>query len=205
MPWRVGGRPLGRGFYARRPDEVARDLIGKLLVRLYGGARLSGIIVEAEAYFGPEDPASRARHRGGSLARAMEWEPGRALVYGIHRQWLLNVVAHPPSGVGAVLIRALEPREGLEVMARNRGLPPGSDPRLLTSGPGRLTRALAVDKAIHGAPLTGGGPLWVEETGLRPAVCRCPRVGVTRDLEEPQRYVARGSKFVTAWRGCRCP
>ena len=199
------GSVLTPSFYARPPDTVARELLGKLLVRLYRGTRLSGIIVETEAYFGPEDPASRARHRGGSLARAMEWEPGRALVYGVHRQWLLNVVAHPPGVPGAVLFRALEPREGLEVMARLRGFTevPG-DLRLLTSGPGRLTRALGIDKSFHGAPMTGG-ELWVEDVGFRPVACRCPRVGVSRDLEEPYRFAAWGSRFVTVWRGCRCP
>jgi len=195
-------RILPASFYARRPDEVAADLVGKLLVRAYGGARLSGVIVEAEAYFGAWDPASRARHRGGSLARAMEWEPGRALVYGVHRQWLLNIVAHPPGEPGAVLIRALEPREGVEAMARLRGLGPGADPRLIASGPGRLTAALGVDKGFHGEPVTGGGRLWVEDVGLRLEVCRCGRVGVSRDLEEPHRYVARGSVFVSTWRGC---
>ena len=77
--------------YARRPDEVARDLLGKLLVRVYRGVRLSGVIVETEAYFGPEDPASRAR-RGGDLKETMMGEVGVALVYGVHNNWGLAYI-----------------------------------------------------------------------------------------------------------------
>ena len=187
---------LQEKFYKDRPDIVARKLLGKLLVRLYRGRRLSGIIVETEAYFGPEDPASRAR-RGGDLARVMSSTPGVALVYGIHRQWLLNVVAHEEGGVGAVLIRALQPVEGIEVMKRLRKT---EDLRMLTSGPGRLTRALAVDKSFHGKPLyrleTG---LWIEEGEEvdDSRVARDWRVGVTSDLDEPYRFYIRDSPFVS--------
>jgi len=187
---------LPQRFYQDRPDNVARKLLGKILVRIYIGQRLSGMIVETEAYFGPEDPASRAR-RGGNLARVMASQPGIALVYGIHRQWLLNVVAHPPGGVGAILIRAIQPLEGIDVMKRLRKV---NDLRQLTNGPGKLTRALAVDKSFHGKPLyskeTG---LWIEDYMNVPVskVARSGRIGVTEDLEEPYRFYIVDNPFVS--------
>lgn len=187
---------LPPAFYQDRPDRVARRLLGKKLVRIYSGRRLSGVIVETEAYFGPEDPASRAR-RGGNLARVMASQPGTALVYGIHRQWLLNVVAHQPGGVGAVLIRAIQPLEGLDVMKRLRGV---DDPRLLTNGPGKLTKALAVDKSFHGKPLyTRETGLWLEEYMDVPEnrLARSRRIGVTEDLEKPYRFYVVDSPYVS--------
>ena len=193
---RVQGALVSQEFYCRDPLLVARDLLGKLLVRLWRGERLSGIIVEVEAYYGPEDPASRAR-RSGNLARVMAGECGRALIYGVHGRWLLNVVAHEPGRIGAVLIRALEPREGVEVMVENRGV---RDMRLLTSGPGRLTQALGVDKSFHRKPLYEWRyGLWIEEGIEVPGelVARSYRVGVSKDLDEPLRLYVKGNPFVS--------
>lgn len=99
--WRASlEQVLPKHFYRRDPAEVAESLLGKILVRFIGGKRLSGMIVETEAYYGPEDPASRAR-KGGGLRRTMLEEPGAALIYGLHKQWLLNVVSHRPGKAGA--------------------------------------------------------------------------------------------------------
>ncbi len=200
----IPGSVLSKEFYCRRPDIVARDLLGKLLVRDIDGERLSGIIVEVEAYFGSEDPASRAR-KGGDLRRTLYGECGLALVYGIHTHWMLNVVAHEDGAGGAVLFRAIEPVEGMEHMVRFRGLGSLSNAKLLTSGPGRLTRALRVDKSFHKTPMyvrkTNG--LWVEDVGLRVSdddVMRDFRVGVTEDLDEPFRFYLTSSKFVSVRR-----
>ncbi|RLF06681.1 MAG: DNA-3-methyladenine glycosylase [Thermoprotei archaeon] len=190
------GNPLPRHFYYGDPLSVARRLLGKLLVRMWRGKRLSGVIVEVEAYYGAEDPASRAR-KGGDLARVMAGECGRALIYGVHGRWLLNVVAHEPGGIGAILIRAIEPREGIELMMENRGV---RGLRLLTSGPGRLTQALAIDKSLHGKPLyTTRHGLWIEpgiEVG-EAEIARSYRIGVSEDLDEPLRLYIRGSPFVS--------
>ncbi len=198
---RIPGSVIGREFYRRRPDVVARDLLGKLLVRDVNGTRLSGIIVEVEAYFGSEDPASRAR-KGGDLKRTLYGECGLALVYGIHTHWMLNVVAHEDGAGGAVLFRAVEPVEGIDHMMRFRGL---TDVKLLTSGPGRLTRALRVDKSFHKTPMyvRRVNGLWVEDIGLRVRdddVIRDFRVGVTEDLDEPFRFYLAPSKFVSVRR-----
>ncbi len=175
---------------------MARKLLGKLLVRVWQGRRLSGVIVEVEAYYGADDPASRAR-RGGDLARVMAGECGRALIYGVHGKWLFNVVAHEPGRVGAVLVRALEPREGIDLMYGNRGV---RDLRLLTSGPGRLTQALAIDKSLHGRPLyTTRYGLWIEP-GIEVSegeVVRSYRIGVSQDLSVPLRLYIRGNPFVS--------
>ena len=106
-------------FYSRDPAVVARDLLGKRLVRVLNGEALEGTIVETEAYYGAEDPASRAFHGRKNYNRLMWGEPGRVFIYNVHRYWMLNVVAHEPDEIGAVLIRAIEPTRGIESMLSN--------------------------------------------------------------------------------------
>ena len=187
---------LKQTFYLRRPDIVARELLGKLLVRIYKGIRLSGFIVETEAYFGREDPASRAK-RGGDLAKTMKGEVGVALIYGIHRQWLLNVVAHELNSIGAVLIRAIEPFEGIDIMKKLRK---SHDIKNLTNGPGKLTKALAIDKRFHKVPLfLKNGDLRIEE-GRKVRVCEIGtsfRINVSRDLSIPLRFYIKDNPFVS--------
>jgi DNA-3-methyladenine glycosylase len=194
----IVGKVLPKDFYKRRPDEVARDLLGKLIVRIYKGVRLAGIIVETEAYFGPEDPASRAK-KGGDLARVMAGEVGHALIYGIHRQWLFNVVAHEEKNYGAVLIRAIQPIKGVELMKVLRGI---NSLRNLTNGPGKLTRALAIDKRFHRKPVyLRKGVLRIEE-GIevdQDNIKASYRIGVSEDLPEPLRFLIRGNKFVSKY------
>ena len=187
---------LPRDFYLREPQKVAIALLGKLLVRTYKGVRLSGLIVETEAYLGPEDPASRAR-KGGNLAKVMRSDVGVALIYGVHRRWLFNVVAHEEGGVGAVLIRAIHPIEGLEVMRSLRGVKRDID---LTNGPGKLTEALKIDKGFHGAPLyLPLSKLRIEEgVNVDPGrVAASHRIGVSEDLPIPLRFYVRGDPYIS--------
>ncbi|MCD6341433.1 MAG: DNA-3-methyladenine glycosylase [Thaumarchaeota archaeon] len=187
---------LFREFYLRDPADVARELLGKILVRVINGRRLSCMIVEVEAYYGPEDPASRAR-KGGDLRRVMLGDVGVALIYGIHRQWLLNVVAHGEGEPGAVLIRSGEPLEGIELMRKFRGV---DDLRLLTSGPGRLTRAMRIDKSLHGKPVyVRDHGLWIEEgEEVSPRIVeRSHRIGVSEDLPIPLRFYVKGNAYVS--------
>ena len=187
---------IPKQFYMRDPAQVARDLLGAVIVRVYEGIRLACIIVETEAYYGIEDPASRAR-RGGDLARTLYGDVGVALVYGVHRQWLFNIVAHGDGSGGAVLIRAAEPVEGTEVMMRLRGVRSLSK---LMNGPGRLSAALAIDKYFHKKPVyVRSYGLWLEP-GRRvndEDVVRARRVGVSADLEKPLRFYIRGSPYVS--------
>jgi DNA-3-methyladenine glycosylase len=169
-------QPLPRAFYARPVLRVARDCIGKYLIHDTRDGRVVGRIVEAEAYRGPED---RAAHSFGGRRTArtevMFGPPGHAyvfFVYGMH--WSFNLVTTAEGAPHAVLIRAVEPVEGLELMASRRGLAPAR--RELTNGPGKLCQAFGIDRAAYGADLTSP-PLFLSD-GPRCAVARCPRVGV---------------------------
>lgn len=176
----LSDRPLPRSFYARPVLSVARDCIGKHLIHDTPAGRLVGRIVEAEAYRGPQD---RAAHSFGGRRTArtevMFGPPGYAyvfLIYGLH--WNFNLVTTAEGAPHAVLIRALEPLEGLEWMAQRRALP--ARDRALTNGPGKLCQAFAIDRRAYGADLTEG-PLFLSEGGSkgpRRRVLRAPRIGV---------------------------
>src|ERR1700734_4046357 len=145
------GGILPRSFYQRGAVPVARDLLGKILVH----GRTSGIIVETEAYLGGDDLASHSAAGITDRTRVIFGPPGHAYVYlsyGMHE--CLNIVAEPDGEAGCVLIRALEPIEGLDIMRTRRPL--ARKDRDLTSGPGKLTRALAITRAHNGADLTRG-------------------------------------------------
>ena len=191
-------RPLPRSFYERSSVEVARDLLGKVLVKEEEGTVLAGIIVETEAYGGPEDPASHAA-RGRTRYNWPLWrEPGLAYVYriyGIHH--CLNVVAAERRGLGsAVLIRAVKPIKGVEVMARRRGV---SDVKLLTSGPARLAQAFGIDLSFNGWDLTRGEVLYIAYGEDVPdgLVAAAPRIGISKAREKPWRFYVRNSPFVS--------
>lgn len=191
----VQSEVLPRTFYTRDPAAVARDLLGKRLIRRLEGAALEGILVETEAYYGLGDPASRAFHGMKDYNRLMWGEPGRVFIYNVHRYWMLNIVAHGPGGVGAVLIRALEPRKRVDVMLRNR---PVEDLIELTNGPGKLTTALGVDKRLHGMDVTTeGSEVLVTDCGGEFEVGTSHRIGVRRDLEEELRFFIKGNRFVS--------
>lgn len=189
---------LGKEFYFRDPSLVATELLGSFLVRVLDGEIVKCIVTEDEAYYGREDPASRAR-KGGDLARRLYGDVGHALVYGVHRQWLFNVVAHEEGWGGAVLIRSCQPFIGVGVLGVRREAGRAGT----TSGPGRLTRALRIDKSFHGAPVyvTEHG-LWIEEGAPldRADICVSSRVGVRDEL--PLRFFIRGNPSVSARRRC---
>lgn len=184
-------KPLRAVFYRRDAVAVARGLIGALIVRELDGERLVGRVVEAEAY-GRDDPASHAFRGPTERNRAMFGEPGHAYVYlshGVHH--CLNAVALPGT---AVLIRALEPLAGLEAMADRRGV---DDMRLLCAGPGRLCRALGIDRGLDGHDLTAGDGLWIAGGEPPAGIVATPRIGVTRAAERPWRFVERASRFAS--------
>jgi DNA-3-methyladenine glycosylase len=192
---------LGRDFFARDTLVVARALLGQRLVRILDGERLSGRIVEVEAYIGEEDQACHARCGRTERNAPMYGSPGRAyvyFVYGMH--YCLNVVTEREGFPAAVLLRALEPLEGIEAMRARRGGRAGGE---LTSGPARLCQALGVDRRFDGIDLCAtDAALFIEEDGAVPdaALVAGPRVGVRGDdaaLAVPWRFYVRGSRYVS--------
>jgi len=189
------GVSLEASFYARPALVVARDLLGRLLVSETDGERVAGRIVETEAYTGEDDPASHAAASIGRTRRndPLYGPPGTAYIhlnYGVH--WCLNAVTDRVGIPAAVLIRALEPVFGTEVMRRRRGRPE------LTSGPARLARALAVGPELQRHPLSRP-PLWIAvgtpvEDG---DVLRATRVGITKAADRPFRYYVRDNRWVS--------
>lgn len=180
---------LTRKFFDRSVHEVAPELIGAFL--MVGGA--GGIIVEVEAYH-HTDPAAHS-FRGQTPRNAVMFgPPGYAYVYrsyGIH--WCLNFVCEEAGSASAILIRAIEPTEGLAAMRRRRGLPEARD---LCSGPGKLCEALGVTLKHNGLPLDGP-PFELRARGAVPEIVTGPRIGITKAMELPWRYGLKGSKFLS--------
>ena len=185
---------LLKKFYQRDTETVAKDLLGKILVRRLGDDLLGGIIVETEAYFGADDPASRAFHGKKRYNSVMFGEPGHLFIYNVHQYWMLNFIAHD-NGVGGILIRAIEPTLGVKTMNENRPVKRLTD---LTSGPGKLTLALDVDKSMNGVPLTDESyAIHVLENKLDYEMGTSYRIGVTKDLPEHFRFYVKENKFVS--------
>ena len=182
---------LKRDFYSQDTLTVARNLLGKKLIRTLRGKRLSGIITETEAYLGASDSASHA-FRGQTPRNQVMFGPaGQAyvyFVYGMH--YLLNVTTEQEGIPCAVLIRALKPMEGIKQMERYRGCK-GSN---LTNGPAKLCQALNIDKAFNQWDLTKGKKLWLEdyETVADQQICTGARIGIdyaaTQDRHAPWRF-----------------
>ena len=194
-------RTVPRGFYLDPPDVVARRLLGKLLVRRYEGKRLTGRIVEVEAYFGLDDPAAHTFAGKTERNAVLFGPPGVAYVYFIYgMHYCLNISCEPDGQAGGVLLRALEPVEGLATMARLRGLERDANPRLLTSGPGRLCQALAVTRMTHNGVDVASrrSELYVEDDGFAPDKTEAtPRIGIRKAAERPLRFSIAGNRFVS--------
>jgi len=192
----VSMRVLSRDFYERDTAKVARKLLGKVLVHRAREGMTSGKIVETEAYYGRGDPASRASRKRTKLNWLMWGRGGLAFVYMIHARWMFNVTTEREGVPGAVLIRALEPLDGVELMKRRRGI---TDERDLTSGPGKLTQAMGITRAHHGLDLTNskGGLVVIDGGQEQFEIASSHRIGVTRDLERKLRFYVRGNPFVS--------
>lgn len=193
--------PLPRRFYNRPVTVVARELLGKRLVRELEGGLLVGRIVEAEAYLASGDSACHSARGQTRKNAAMFGPPGHAYVYPIHSRYCFNAVTEPVGVASAVLIRAIEPLEGLSQMASHRGV---AKPLDLARGPARLCEALALDRQFDGWDLTLGERLWIARDAsfrLRPdQIAVSPRIGVTSAHDLPLRFYVAGSKFVSGRR-----
>jgi DNA-3-methyladenine glycosylase len=184
---------LPRRFYERSTIAVARDLLGKVLVH----GPVAGIIVETEAYLGGDDLASHSAVGITNRTRVIFGPGGHAYVYlsyGMHD--CLNIVAQAEGTPGCVLIRALEPVEGIDVM-RGRRLKSRSE-RDLASGPGKLTQAMAITRAHSGADMTRGDLIVrTPRIAISFEIAVTPRIGITKCADLPLRFLIRGNRFVS--------
>ncbi|MEM0243192.1 MAG: DNA-3-methyladenine glycosylase [Candidatus Aenigmatarchaeota archaeon] len=176
---------LKKSFYERDTKEVAINLLGKYLIREIENKKIICKIVEVEAYYGKEDPASRA-YLGFPkyVVEALYGDIGLSLIYMVHSNWLLNIVAHKKSEAGAVLIRAVEPIKNITEK---------------TDGPGKLTKALKIDKSLNGIKVYKKGPLYVAENNSinKFEIYSSKRIGVKRDLEKNLRFFIKDNPYVS--------
>ncbi len=191
---------VARGFYGRDTIEVAKGLLGKVLVRETHGGRLAARVVETEAYVGPHDKACHASKGMTARNKVMFGEPGHAYVYFIYGMYYcLNLVTEQDGYPAAVLIRAGEPVEGIDAMWALRKK--ASKVTDLTSGPGRLCMALGIDRALNGEDLCKRGPLHVEDgKGEALEIVSSKRIGVDYAGEykdKPWRFYIKDSPFVS--------
>jgi DNA-3-methyladenine glycosylase len=193
----VSRAALPASFYARPTPEVARRLLGNVLVSELGGRRTAGRIVETEAYLGRDDPASHGyRARRTRRNASLFAPPGTAYVYftyGMH--WCLNAVTEAPGVPAAVLIRALEPLAGLDTMRRRRG---AVSERALCSGPAKLCQALGVTGRVDGVTLTRGRLRIVPASSRqRLTIIVTPRIGISHATDWPLRFHIKDSPWVS--------
>jgi len=186
-------RILPRDFYTRSTVEVARDLLGKVLVH----RRTAGLIVEAEAYLGIKDRAAHAWRGITPRTQVLFGPPGHAYVYFIYGMYeCLNIVAEPAGQAGCVLIRAIEPLCGIAAMQRRR--PAARKPEDLASGPGKLTLAFGITRLQNGCDITKG-PVTVREWERSPPIKIgvSPRIGIQHCADWPLRFYVEGNGFVS--------
>ena len=189
----AGSLVVPRSFYARPATEVARDCLGKILVH----GKTAGRIVETEAYLGVDDRAAHAWRGITNRTRVLFGPPGHAYVYFIYGMYeCLNFVAEEEGKAGCVLIRALEPLIGAEIMQRRR--PAAKRMEDLASGPGKLTLAMGITRKLNGADLTGSA-LQVRRLRREPEmeIEATPRIGITHCADWPLRFFIAGNRFVS--------
>tara|TARA_B100000315_G_scaffold259259_1_gene314559 strand:- start:7775 stop:8368 length:594 start_codon:yes stop_codon:yes gene_type:complete len=189
--------PLPLEFYQRETADVAKALLGKVVIHESDSQLLSGRIVEVEAYGGKEDPASHAHRNKTSRNSVMFGRPGCAYIYFIYgTHYCLNVVAHDVGVPGAALIRALEPLDGIALMKKNRGI---QDTRQLMAGPGRLTKALNIGIKMSGVDLTRSRKLLITEDKSYKEINidSSPRIGIRVGMDRAWRFNVRGNQFVS--------
>ena len=190
-------KPLPRRFYIRETLTVAEELLGKKLVRHTDNTRLVGKIVEVEAYRGSDDPGSHAYRGMTPRNRLMFGKGGFAYVYftyGMH--YCFNVVTERQNAPGAVLIRALEPLNGIETMRKNRG---NKNLLNLTNGPAKLTEAMNITKKQNGLDLTRSKELFICEPKVKEKfeVVSTKRIGIKGGADKPWRFYVKNNKFVS--------
>ena len=195
---------LSHDFFDRHPVEVARELLGRLLVRRTTEGSVSGRIVEVEAYLFEDDPACHATRGQTRSNRAMFGPPGRAYVYPIHSRFCLNAVTEREGVASAVLVRAVDPVDGIELMRSRRRREKLVD---LTRGPGRLCEAFQIDRRLDRYDLAIGRRLWISQFNhaepTQSEIGRSRRIGVTSGSELQLRFFLISNPFVSGPRRLR--
>jgi DNA-3-methyladenine glycosylase len=193
---------LGRDFYLREPAVVAQELLGKILLRYTSAGLCGGRIVEVEAYLSRRDPACHASRGMTCRNASMFGPPGHAYVYMIHSRWCLNAVTEPAGVPSAILIRAIEPLVGIELMHQRRGT---DNVRDLARGPARLCAALAIDRTYDGWDLTAGRELWIasspRDIGKPRRIVRSRRIGISSAQHRLLRFYLVENRFVSGRTG----
>jgi len=191
------GNVLNRSFYCRNTLTVAKQLLGKLLVRELPEGKVAGKIVEVEAYRGSDDPASHAYKGKTQRNQIMFGEGGYAYIYFIYgKHFCLNVTTEKVGVPGAVLIRAVEPVYGIEIMKRKRRT---ENVKNLTNGPGKLTQAMDITVELNGWDLTRGEKLYICDLDVVEPfeVVSSGRIGVKAGADKPWRFFIKGNLFVS--------
>ena len=186
---------LSRSFYNRDSVIVAKELLGKIVMRSIDGHVLSGMIVETEAYkYG--DKASHCYSRKTKRNEALFGPPGHAYIYMIHNKYCFNTVAHDSeTPAGGVLIRALQPLQGIELMQKNRNI---DTLHALTNGPGKLTQALEITKKLYGVDITKKGPLYIIEKETESfEIVTTTRIGISQEKEKKWRFYIANNSWVS--------
>ena len=189
-------KTIFKKFYIRDPAVVAKGLLGKIIIRKLGNKLLLGKIVETEAYYGKNDPASRA-FTTPKMAEQMWNEGGRTFIYMVHNSWLLNVVTGKKGIPSAVLIRAVEPLNNLELLKDHRK---GKDGFLLANGPGKLTQAFKITKEHHNIKVYGKKSDLIIASPPKKEhlpIIRAHRIGVSKDLKRKLRFFIKDNKWVS--------
>lgn len=185
---------LSRRFYSRNTKVIAKELLGKILVHKTKEGTLKGKIVETEAYLGFNDPGSIGYRKVKNIPKSLLKEPGHTFVYFTYgNHWMLNVVAKRAGLLGAVLIRALEPLEGLKIMERNRKT---NDVKNLTNGPGKLTQAFGVNKTHDSMDLIKN-VLFIENSNEKFYIVRTTRIGLSAGQDLLLRFYIKDNDFVS--------
>jgi len=185
---------LTRKFYSRNTKIVAKDLLGKILIHETGEGVCKGKIVETEAYLGKNDPGSIGCKKIKNIPKTLLKPPGHAFVYFTYgNHWMFNILAKNPGILGAVLIRAVEPLEGIELMKRRRTT---NNIKNLANGPGKLTKAFGIDKEHDGLDLTNSD-LYIEGSKEKFNIVKTTRIGLSKGQELLLRFYIKNNDFVS--------
>lgn len=182
-------------FYSRRPERVAKEILGKILVHKTKEGICKGRIVETEAYLGKNDPGSIGSRKVKNIPKVLLGPQGRAFVYFTYgNHWMFNVIATEKIGKpGAVLIRAVEPLEGIALMKKRRGI---EDIKNLTNGPGKLTKAFDIDKTHHEIDMTKNN-LYIEDSNEKFKIVKTTRIGLSKGQDLLLRFYIKNNDFVS--------